>query len=263
MDDRVVGNYVKINRQMLEWRFWYSETAVKLWILLLLKANWKDGWFMGTPVPRGSLATSMSHLADECGFHRNTVIKWLNRFEEDGQITRTVCNRFTVITIINYGFFQDIPDDYVQRDVQQHVQPDVQQDVQQRVHNRRKKEGKKERKEEKRVLMRETSEPPTADEVNEYAKTEGLALQGSAFVDYYSARGWKLNGEQIHDWRALARIWSRKEDEFKKKTGSRGRKQDVLPEYYDPDPERKPKDNEKMSQQELDEMKALLQKTKL
>ena len=105
MDERIVGNYIKINRQMLEWRFWYSETAVKLWILLLLKANWKDGWFMGTHVPRGSLATSIRNLADESGFSEKTVKKWLNRFEEDGQITKSGTNRFTLITLIKYGLF--------------------------------------------------------------------------------------------------------------------------------------------------------------
>lgn len=266
MGDRVVGNYVKINRQMLEWRFWYSETAVKIWILLLLEANWKDGWFMGKPIPRGSLATSIDNLAIKCGKSRSTVKRWLKVFEEDGQITTKATNRFTVITILKYGLYQDVPENVNhqmnhQMDQQVNHQMNHQMDYQV-DHNRRKKEGKKERKEEERAMIRESSQP-TADEVNEYAKAEGLSLNAADFVDYYSIREWKIQGEPIRDWRALVRRWSRKEEEFKQqKSGSRGKRKDVLPEYYNPDPERKPESNERMTGSELDDLKALLASTR-
>ena len=134
------GNFIKLNRQLLEWRYWYSETAVKLWILILMKANWKDGWFMGDRIPRGSLATSIASLADECGKSPTTIKKWLSRFEEDGQITRRVTNRYTQITVINYGFFQDLPERGVQRGDQQGDQQSDYQGDQRGDHNRRSKE---------------------------------------------------------------------------------------------------------------------------
>ena len=34
------------------------------------------------------------------------------------------------------------------------------------------------------------------------------------FIDYYSARGWKINGEPINDVRALVRNWIRKTPHF-------------------------------------------------
>ena len=109
------GNYIKLNRQLLEWRYWYSETAVKLWILILMKANWKDGWFMGDRIQRGSLATSMSNLAIEAGCSEPTVRRWLAKFEEDGQITWKATNRYTQINVINYGFYQDVHDESDER----------------------------------------------------------------------------------------------------------------------------------------------------
>ena len=53
-----MGGHIKIDRRILEWE-WYSDiNTCRLFIHLLLKANWKDGRFQGTEVPRGSLVTS-------------------------------------------------------------------------------------------------------------------------------------------------------------------------------------------------------------
>lgn len=57
-----VGGHIKIDRRILEWE-WYSDiNTCRVFIHLLLKANWKDGRFQGTEVPRGSLVTSYSSL---------------------------------------------------------------------------------------------------------------------------------------------------------------------------------------------------------
>lgn len=55
---------------------------------------------------------------------------------------------------------------------------------------------------------------PDPAEVTAYAASIGYRLDGQTFVDYYSARGWKISGEPIKDWRALVRRW-KKQDEKK------------------------------------------------
>ena len=57
-----------------------------------------------------------------------------------------------------------------------------------------------------------TSERPTAEQVEEYAKAKNLEVDAAQFVDYYAAQGWKLaNGRPLKDWRAAARNWARRE----------------------------------------------------
>ena len=46
-----MDGHIKLFRKFLDWG-WYQDINTKV---LLLKANWKDGKFMGTTVPRGSL----------------------------------------------------------------------------------------------------------------------------------------------------------------------------------------------------------------
>ena len=58
-------DYIKVSRSMLDWE-WYSDiNTSRLFIHMLLKANWKDGNFKGTTVPRGSFVSSIRKLADE------------------------------------------------------------------------------------------------------------------------------------------------------------------------------------------------------
>jgi len=54
---------------------------------------------------------------------------------------------------------------------------------------------------------------PTPAEVAAYAATiDYQALDASAFVDYYEARGWKFgNGKPVHSWQACVRTWKRRE----------------------------------------------------
>lgn len=56
--------------------------------------------------------------------------------------------------------------------------------------------------------------PPTREEVEAYAKAEGLDVDAARFVDHYAANGWKVGGHApMNDWKAAARNWSRRESE--------------------------------------------------
>ena len=231
------GNYIKLNRQLLEWRYWYSETAVKLWILILMKANWKDGWFMGDRIQRGSLATSMSNLAIEAGCSEPTVRRWLAKFEEDGQITWKATNRYTQINVINYGFYQDVHDESDERVTNQTTE--------QVIPNRRRKEreeGKKERRE------RGT---PTLEEIKSFVKEEKLTIDPVRFFNFYEGQDWKTSsGYPIRDWKAKARSWQSTE---------RQPKTEVLPDYYNAEPIRE--DEPKLAtKEEIERVRALLMK---
>ena len=79
-----MSGHIKIDRRILEWE-WYSDiNTCRLFIHLLLKANWKDGRFQGTEVPRGSLVTSYSSLAKDTGLSVKNVRTALNHLETTG-----------------------------------------------------------------------------------------------------------------------------------------------------------------------------------
>lgn len=55
--------------------------------------------------------------------------------------------------------------------------------------------------------------PPSADDVRAYATEKGYTIDPEAFVDYYTANGWKVGKNPMKDWRAAVRTWVRKEKE--------------------------------------------------
>ena len=55
--------------------------------------------------------------------------------------------------------------------------------------------------------------PPSADDVRAYATEKGYTIDPEAFVDYYTANGWKVGKNPMKDWRAAVRTWIRKEKE--------------------------------------------------
>ena len=206
------NGFITLSRQLLDWRFAQFPYALALWVHLIMRANWRDGWFMGERIPRGSLATSMASLAEQTGMEVHTVRKWLKRFEEDGQITRKTTNRFTIINITNYRAFQDIPEEWYskqrsEQNGEQSSNQDSEQTGEQSSNNRTKKQSNKETK--KQVFIR-----PSLDDVREYIAQNYLPVDPERFFDYYEANGWKISGKsQMKDWKAAVRNWSHREQE--------------------------------------------------
>ena len=66
-------------------------------------------------------------------------------------------------------------------------------------------------KKENNVKKRESAprdEPPALDEIAWYISQKGYHFSAERFYSYYSARGWKVNGEDIVSWRAIADNWA-------------------------------------------------------
>lgn len=100
------SGFIIIDRKLLEWKWIDEPNALSLWVHLLLQANWKDGYFKGKLIPRGSLVTSIGTLAKSTGMSENTVRKYLELFENDGQVKRTATNKYTLIEIVWYSKYQ-------------------------------------------------------------------------------------------------------------------------------------------------------------
>lgn len=101
------NGWFKLYSQILDWEWYTDINTFKLFLHLILKANWKDGKFMGYEVPRGSLATSLESLAVQSGLSVQNVRTSLDKLERTGEITRRVTNKFTLINVVNYRVFQD------------------------------------------------------------------------------------------------------------------------------------------------------------
>lgn len=53
--------------------------------------------------------------------------------------------------------------------------------------------------------------PPTVSEVSDYCLERGNAVDPERFVDFYSAKGWKVGNQPMKDWKAAVRTWEKRE----------------------------------------------------
>ena len=101
-------DYIKLSRKILEWE-WYSDiNTCRLFIHLLLKANWKEGRFQGVEIPRGSLATSYSSLAKDTGLSVKNVRTALKHLEATGEVAVNRQAKFSVVKVKNYDAYQTV-----------------------------------------------------------------------------------------------------------------------------------------------------------
>ena len=112
--------FIKIDRQILEWRYHDCYYAFTIWMHILLLANWTDGYFKGNPIKRGELVTSINNLMLVTGIKSdNTIRKWLKVFESEGMISLKSTNKYTHINILNYDKFQDVGETLAELNAQQ------------------------------------------------------------------------------------------------------------------------------------------------
>jgi hypothetical protein len=114
MADR--GGFIVLHRKALDsWLFKLPSGQFVVAIHLLLEANWRESSAMRggerITIGRGQALISQRGLADRCGVARGTVGRALSVLEGVGFITTERSTHHTVVTIVNYSKYQDIPVD--------------------------------------------------------------------------------------------------------------------------------------------------------
>lgn len=87
-----------------------------LMVTILQKANWKKGFFLGHEILPGQFPTSADKLAKDLKLSRQKCQRALAQLARDNFINvKNVSNRFTLITIINWGTYQDVKEESEQQ----------------------------------------------------------------------------------------------------------------------------------------------------
>jgi glutaredoxin len=100
------GNFIKIDRKILEWEWYKDQNTKVLFLHMLIKANWKEGKFQGTTVPRGSFISSINKLSTETNLTEREVRTAISHLKSTGEVTSKATNKFTVFTVLNYDSYQ-------------------------------------------------------------------------------------------------------------------------------------------------------------
>lgn len=197
--------FICLYRQITQWEWYKNPNTFRLFIHLLLMANYADGRFEGEIIKRGEFVTSLPSLADQTSLTIQQARTALDHLKSTGEITDRKTNRYRVITIVNY--------DRYQIDNRQNNRPSTgeQQADQQQY--------KKDKNNKNNVIPLSRNKeskftPPTADDVRKYC--EEIMIYGfnaEMFIDYYESRGWMIGKNKMKSWKAAVRTWLRRDEE--------------------------------------------------
>lgn len=99
--------FIKLNRSMLSWEWYKNLNTCRLFLHMLLRANWKDTKWEGKKIPRGSFISSIENLSEETGLTMREVRTAITHLESTGEITKKTTNKYTQFSLTNYCIYQD------------------------------------------------------------------------------------------------------------------------------------------------------------
>lgn len=100
------NGYVKLHRKMFEWEWWDDINTFRLFVTILLLANWKPKKWHGVDIPRGSCWTSIGELSAKSGLTYQQTRTALDKLKSTGEITDRITSRGRLITVANYDVYQ-------------------------------------------------------------------------------------------------------------------------------------------------------------
>ena len=145
----MLDGWIKIHYKFLSWEWFQDDGMVRLFINLLLRANYQPKKWKGMAIERGQLVTGRKQLCLETGLSEQTVRTCLQRLEDTGEIIRKSTNKFSIVTICNYDTYQY--EDNATNQQSTNNQPTTNQQLTTTSEYKKERIYKKERSEERRV----------------------------------------------------------------------------------------------------------------
>lgn len=103
MEDRT---YIKLFRKMLGWE-WYGDTnTVRVFLHILLRANYKDSKYKGHVIHAGECVFGRKAWSEELGLSERQVRTAISHLKSTNEIAIRATNKFSVITVVNWEFWQ-------------------------------------------------------------------------------------------------------------------------------------------------------------
>lgn len=101
------STFIKIDRNILKWRWYEDANTFRVFVHLIIKANIRDADFERITVKRGQLVTSYAHLARDLGISVRNARTAIEHLKLTGEVTIRSYAKYSVITVLNYDYYQE------------------------------------------------------------------------------------------------------------------------------------------------------------
>ncbi len=118
-----MAGWIKLSRKLMKNPIWDNEKLLKVWLWCLLKASHSECevqvGLQRIKLKQGQFVTGRYAGAEEVGFSPSTFHRHLKQLGEYGKVDIKTNNKFSLVTVVKWGFYQGINEEDEQHSEQQ------------------------------------------------------------------------------------------------------------------------------------------------
>ena len=95
-----------VDRSILDWRWYKDANTFRVFMHLLLNANYAPSDFENIRLERGDVLTTYGKLSEQLGLTVQEVRTAMNHLKSTGELTGRQYAKYQVISILNYDLYQ-------------------------------------------------------------------------------------------------------------------------------------------------------------
>lgn len=215
------NGWVKIHRKILRSPIFDNANLLKVWVWCLCKATHEPRKHLVgnqlVELDAGQFVFGRKAAALDLKMKERTIYDYMKVLEKLEMLNIKSTNKFSVVTVMKWDFYQG-RDDVDQQQEQQQTNINPTSSQQQSNTNKNVKNVKNVKNNisppnisPPRGDAPQRFTPPSVDEVSVYCQERRNGVDPQAFVDFYASKGWMVGKNKMKDWRAAVRNWERKE----------------------------------------------------
>jgi len=223
------GNgYIILDRELINWPLFYDDAAWKMFIYLLMRANYTNRLWGTHQVQKGELITSYQHLADALNKSRDEVKRLLKKLKNIREVETVRIGNALLIKMLNYLKYMNCKESEKGEGARLKPEENPGCDLTSPI-TKENKEGNHVIREENlyrpkhfsnnhsgglqsiaSILARQMKPslpyhfdefPPDEDEVKRYVAEKELNVDVDRFLDHYYKTSWcQKNGKHLDGW---------------------------------------------------------------
>lgn len=200
-----MDGWIKLHRKIIDSPVFDNSNVLKLWIWCLCKASHTDHEvIVGKQIVKldaGQFVFGRMKAAAALNMNDRTVYDYMKMLQKLGMIDMQPNNKFTVVTIVNWAFYQYSDADIQQQNTQQCTINDTQHSTIKNHTYKKEKNVKNDRN----IFIK-----PSIDEVRAYCRERNSTVDPEAFMAFYESNGWKVGQNNMKSWKAAVITWEKK-----------------------------------------------------
>ena len=105
------AGWIKLHRSLVDWEGYNDDNTFRVFMHLLLCANYEDKQWQGKTIKRGQIVIGVEKFGLEIGLKKQQTRRALRNIQSTGEITLKTTNKYTLVSIEKYDFFQKRDED--------------------------------------------------------------------------------------------------------------------------------------------------------